>query len=176
MDFIVSIIVPIYKAEKYLSKCIDSLLGQTYHNLQIILVDDGSPDCSGEIIDQYADRDDRILPIHQTNGGVSLARNTGLDAVKGDFVTFCDADDYLEPDYVESLLDLYCGKENAFVACSYKNIGMDGRTTFQRLDDAQISFASPINITWEECKTLFVSQLDTVCGKLFKSTVINQKH
>lgn len=102
----VSIIVPIYNVEKYLKKCIESIIRQTHSNLEIILVDDGSPDSSGEIADRYANKDKRIKVIHQKNSGVSAARNVGINAATGEYICFADGDDYLMDDYVEYLLDL----------------------------------------------------------------------
>lgn len=92
----VSIIVPVYRAEKYVSKCIDSILNQSYPNWELILVDDGSPDNSGSICDQYAAKDNRIRVFHKENGGVSSARNLGLDIATGEWIGFVDADDWLE--------------------------------------------------------------------------------
>lgn len=100
----VSIIIPVYKVEKYLSSCLDSILGQTYGDLQIILVDDGSPDRCGEICDAYAAKDSRILALHKENGGVSSARNFALPYVQGEYVTFCDSDDLYAPDWIENLV------------------------------------------------------------------------
>lgn len=100
----VSIIVPVYKVEKYLRTCIDSIIGQTYKNIQLILVDDGSPDRCGAICDEYAEEDDRILSLHKSNGGVSSARNMGLQYVSGEFVTFCDSDDLYRADWIEKLV------------------------------------------------------------------------
>lgn len=100
---LISVIVPIYRVEQYLRKCIDSILNQTYNNIEIILVDDGSPDNCGKICDEYAKRDSRIRVIHKENGGLSDARNTGIDACKGNYITFVDSDDYIENDYVETL-------------------------------------------------------------------------
>ena len=102
---LVSIIVPVYKAEKYIHQCIDSLLTQTYRNIEDILVDDGSPDNCGVICDDYAARDKRVKVIHQQNGGVSAARNTGLWHAVGDYVAFIDADDQVTNDYIEKLSD-----------------------------------------------------------------------
>lgn len=101
---IVSIVVPVYGTEDYLPACIDSLCKQTYFHIQIILVDDQSPDRCPEICDRYAEQDSRIVVIHQKNKGVSGARNTGLDHVKGEYVMFVDSDDELRPDAVEILL------------------------------------------------------------------------
>lgn len=91
----ISIIVPVYKVEQYLPKCIDSILAQTYHNWELLLVDDGSPDNSGHICDEYAQKDERIRVFHKENGGVSSARNLGLDNAEGDYVMFVDSDDWI---------------------------------------------------------------------------------
>ena len=97
---LVSVIIPIYKAEKYLSMCVDSVLNQTYQNLEVILVDDGSPDNCPAICDEYAQKDKRIRVIHQKNAGLSMARNAGLDICTGDYITFVDSDDALHIDFV----------------------------------------------------------------------------
>ena len=101
---LISIIVPVYKVEKYLCKCLDSILAQTYTNLEIILVDDGSPDRSGVICDEYAVKDDRVTVIHQKNKGLSGARNSALDVATGDYIGFVDSDDWIEHDMYEYLL------------------------------------------------------------------------
>ena len=103
---LISVIVPCYNVEEYLPKCIESILSQTYRNLELFLVDDGSPDRSGEICDEYAVRDKRIKVIHKENGGLSDARNAALDVMTGEYVTFVDSDDYVAPDYVELLYKL----------------------------------------------------------------------
>ena len=102
---LLSIVVPIYKVEEYLPVCIDSLVAQTYGNLEIILVDDGSPDGCGAICDAYAAKDPRIKVIHKKNGGVSSARNAGLGAVTGELIGFVDGDDFVEPDMYQRLYD-----------------------------------------------------------------------
>lgn len=96
-----SIIVPIYMIEDYLPTCIDSILSQTFHDFELILVDDGSPDSCGKICDEYAEKDQRIRVIHKKNGGVSSARNCGIDAAKGTWIWFVDGDDYIEPHSLE---------------------------------------------------------------------------
>ena len=101
----ISIIVPIYNVEKYLNRCIDSIINQTYKNLEIILVDDGSPDNCGKICDEYAKKDNRIKVVHKENGGVSSARNAGLDIVTGDYIGFVDGDDYIKFNMYEKLLN-----------------------------------------------------------------------
>lgn len=97
----VSVIVPVYKAEKYLRKCLDSLLAQTFKDFELLLIDDGSPDKSGAICDEYARRDTRIHVFHKKNGGVSSARNMGLDHAQGEWIAFVDADDWVEDNYLQ---------------------------------------------------------------------------
>ena len=103
---LISIIIPVYKVEKYLEKCIESVLKQTYTNLQVILVDDGSPDNCGKICDEYAKKDSRIEVIHKVNGGLSDARNVGIAKAKGKYIGFVDSDDYIKEDMYEILLNL----------------------------------------------------------------------
>ena len=103
---LISIIVPVYKVEAYLDQCIRSISGQTYQNLEIILVEDGSPDKCGQICDQWAKKDSRIRVIHKENGGAGLARNVGMESAKGDLIGFIDSDDYIEPHMYEHLQSL----------------------------------------------------------------------
>ena len=100
---LISVIIPVYKVEKFLEKCVNSVLEQTYKNLEIILVDDGSPDGCPALCDELAKKDKRIKVIHKKNGGVSSARNAALDEAKGKYVCFVDSDDYIEPTYAEDL-------------------------------------------------------------------------
>ena len=102
----ISIIIPVYNPGEHLVKCLESIINQTYENLEIILVDDGSSDGSGELCDEYAKKDSRIICIHQENAGVSNARNKGLEIATGDYFHFPDSDDYLELDTYEYLLNL----------------------------------------------------------------------
>lgn len=109
---LISIIIPVYKVEKYLAKCLDSVINQTYKNLEIILIDDGSPDNSGKICDEYAKKDNRIKVIHKENGGVSSARNAGISIAKGKYIGFVDSDDWLELNMYEKLME-YAKKDNS---------------------------------------------------------------
>lgn len=121
MDKLVSIIVPVYKVERYLDKCVSSILEQSYHNIEIILVDDGSPDNSGKLCDQYL-TDPRVKVIHQKNMGLSGARNTGIDNSTGDYLMFIDSDDYIDKDMVRYLVDK-SEQENAdIVICDYYDV------------------------------------------------------
>lgn len=127
MNELISIIVPIYKVEKYLCKCVDSIINQTYRNLEIILIDDGSPDCCGDICDNFAQLDSRVKVIHKNNGGLSDARNTALDIFTGQYVTFVDSDDWLEKDYIEYLYYLIKKYNSDVSVCEFFNITEDGR-------------------------------------------------
>lgn len=102
---LVSVIVPVYKVEKYLPKCVESILEQTYQNLQIILVDDGSPDCCGAMCDAYAQQDGRVEVVHKENGGLASARNAGLNVARGEWVAWVDSDDWIEKDMIQYLLE-----------------------------------------------------------------------
>ncbi len=104
MKKLISVIVPVYNVEKYLPRCIESILRQTYPYFELILVNDGSPDKSGKICDKYAKKDERIKVIHKENGGVSSARNAGLDCACGEYISFIDSDDWIREDYLEKLL------------------------------------------------------------------------
>ena len=97
----ISVIVPVYKVEPYIRKCVDSILGQTFSDIQVILVDDGSPDQCGKICDEYAKQDNRVEVIHKENGGLSDARNAGIPYAKGEYIIFLDSDDYIENDMFE---------------------------------------------------------------------------
>ncbi len=116
---LISIIVPVYKVEKYLRKCVDSILAQTYTNLEIILVDDGSPDNCGRICDEYAVKDSRVIVIHQKNGGLSAARNAGLDIATGDYIGFVDSDDYIATDMYEKLHSALTENKADVSICNY---------------------------------------------------------
>jgi len=116
---IISVIVPVYKVEEYIHRCIDSILNQTYRNLEIILVDDGSPDKCGEICEEYKKNDDRVIVIHKKNGGLSDARNVGVENAKGDFITFVDSDDWIREDYVEKLYNLLKETNADITVCNF---------------------------------------------------------
>lgn len=120
MEELVSVIVPVYNVEKYLDECITSIVSQTYKNLEIILVDDGSTDCSGKKCDEWKDKDDRIIVVHQENKGVSAARNMGLFKSMGQWIAFVDSDDYVEKNYIEKLL-LLNKKWETYVSCCQRD-------------------------------------------------------
>lgn len=122
----ISIIVPVFNSEKYLDTCLTSLVKQTHSNLEIILVDDGSTDKSGYLCDKWKDKDNRIRVIHQTNQGVSAARNHGLEYATGDFISFVDSDDTVEADMYELLIDIILRHGADIAHCGYKRIDEQG--------------------------------------------------
>lgn len=123
-DGLLSIVVPIYKVEKYLNRCVESLVNQTYGNIEIILVDDGSPDRCPEMCDHWAERDSRIRVIHKANGGLSDARNAGMKAANGAFIAFVDSDDYVELTMYEIMLSAI-QRTDADIACCGRYIVAD---------------------------------------------------
>lgn len=163
----ISVIIPVYKVEKYLSKCLESVINQTYKNLEIILVDDGSPDKSGEICDKYASRDERIKVIHKENGGVARARNTGLDAASGDYIGFVDSDDWIEPDMYELLIN-NATKYDA-------DISMCGETVYE---EGKIISASSgeelLELSCIEAKKITVvgGTMGYIWNKIYKQSII----
>ena len=117
MDSLISVIVPIYNVEKYLQKCVDSIINQTYKNLEIILVDDGSPDNCPKMCDDYAEKDSRIKVVHKENGGLSDASNVGMEVATCEYVSFIDSDDYISLDFYETLLETIVDNDSDIVEC-----------------------------------------------------------
>lgn len=133
MNPLISVIIPIYNVEKYLARCVDSIVNQTYKNLEIILVDDGSPDLCPQMCDDYAEKDSRIKVVHKKNGGLSDARNAGMAVATGEYISFIDSDDYVSDDFIECLLDVM-NKENSDIAeCSVVKFYEDNR--FDEISD-----------------------------------------
>lgn len=122
----VSVIVPLYKAEKYIHRCVDSILAQTFTDWELLLIDDGSPDRSGEICDEYARKDNRIRVFHKKNGGVSSARNLGLDNMRGEYVTFVDADDWIDSNNASVCMSIIATNQLDILQYSFKRIGCNG--------------------------------------------------
>lgn len=121
-----SVIVPVYKVEPYLQKCIDSILNQTFRDLELILVDDGSPDNCPAVCDAAAEKDERVVVIHQKNGGLSAARNAGVEAARGEYIGFVDSDDYIAPEMYEKLYTAMVENDAQLAVCSYTYVDPEG--------------------------------------------------
>lgn len=174
---LVSIIVPVYKVEKYLQRCVSSLLNQTYHKLEIILVDDGSPDNCGKICDNYAAQDNRIKVIHKENGGLSDARNAAIPLAQGVYISFVDSDDWVSEKYVEHLYEAI-KKDNSDLAFSWFANVFEG----QEQDISRHSIAEENNIenytplNSHDCLKKMLYQNGVECcawGKLYKKEIIS---
>ncbi len=167
----VSIIVPIYKVEAYLKRCVDSILEQTHKNLEIILVDDGSPDGCGKICDEYAKLDSRIKVVHKKNGGLSSARNAGIDVATGTYVSFIDSDDWIEKDFIEKLRALIIENEADMSACTFCRTNGDIAKRQQFTQKAEI-------ITEDKyvCAFLETSYAGYACNKMFKCEIFEKNN
>lgn len=171
---LLSIIVPVYKTEKYLVKCVESIRNQTYKNLEIILVDDGSPDNCGEICDNFQLVDDRIQVIHKSNGGLSSARNAGLKIASGDYVTFVDSDDYVEIDIYEKLINILETNQCDIVTMQFREVNGD----YVSVDCMEIpeGYLGIHNGGWYLQRMCERKISESVCSKIFKKEcLINQK-
>ncbi len=168
----VSIIVPIYNVEKYLPYCLDTLLAQSYKNLEIILVDDGSPDNSGKIADEYAQKDARVKVVHKVNGGLSDARNAGLAVATGEYLMFTDSDDFLFPKACELLVDKI-EKENAdYVIGNYINCYEDGKVWPNPVFNLEKYKSFQLDI--EDYVDSFFIMNSSVCNKIFRHEFIKK--
>ena len=169
---LISVIVPIYGVEKYLEECLDSILTQTYRQLEIILIDDGSTDRCGEICDRYASRDSRIKVIHQTNQGLSAARNVGMDMATGEYISFIDSDDYIAPHFYEKLLEGFKEHPEAKVtACQvFKN--EDGKIT-PLICNRRHQFPTIHTSLW--CQDAILGKTNvTVWNKLYQAELLKE--
>lgn len=145
----VSVIIPVYNCEAYLAACLDSVLGQSYQKLEIILIDDGSTDSSGAICDRYATADSRIRVVHQKNQGASAARNAGLELATGELITFVDSDDTVRPEIYDFLVSLTQTYEADIAHCGYRKMHFDG--TFQDVEGTDLLLEQD---SWEACRCL----------------------
>lgn len=171
MSELISVIVPIYNVEKYLKRCIDSIINQTYKNLEIILVDDGSPDDCAYICDQYLKVDDRIKVIHKENGGLSDARNIGIQHSNGEYISFIDSDDFISPNFIETLFTICKETESDIAQCKFIETSDSEFKDEFPLD----SFKSYSNI--EMIKTIYSNmyiESTVVWNKLYKKTLFNE--
>ena len=167
---LISVVVAAYNIEEYLPRCLDSLAAQTYPFLQIIIVDDGSTDFTGEICDSYAAKYSQMQVIHRTNGGLSVARNTGLAVARGEYIGYVDGDDWIEADMYEKMLAA-CEKHGADVAiCAYREIGNDGFSNVFSKEEYVLSGEEALDIYVCDNKPYHI--YNSVWSKLFKRDII----
>lgn len=162
---LVTVIVPVYKVEKYLGKCVDSILNQTYSNLEIILVDDGSPDNCGALCDNYAIKDKRVIVIHQENKGLSEARNAAIDIASGEYITFVDSDDWIDLNFIEYLSNLLIKEKAQIAVTSLINVFEDG-TTQKNTNESSLIKLNKIEAL--SCYLFNGYLTPCACGKLYK--------
>ncbi len=168
----VSIIVPVYNAEMYLSRCIESIIGQTYKNIELILINDGSADRSGNICDEFVQRDNRIIVVHKKNDGVSAARNDGIKLSRGRYLQFVDSDDYIDEKMTAILIDKALRNDSDIVICGFNTI--DYKT------GESVPFAysrTDLNLDYKEFLAIYYDlylarYLNTPCNKLFKAGLV----
>lgn len=160
---LISVIVPVYNVEEYLDECVQSLVNQTYQNLEIILVDDGSSDNSPQMCDAWKAQDSRIKVIHKTNGGASAARNAGLNIASGEYIGFVDSDDYIAPTMYEELQKALRGSTVKVSCCALTYVTSDGKCT----KTTRVPSLAQLN-TEEALNAVFYGQVDTtMCAKLY---------
>jgi len=167
MDKLVSVIVPVYNVDRYLGRCIKSIMQQSYRNLEIILVDDGSTDNSGTICDTFKETDDRIIVIHKENGGLSDARNAGIKMFTGEYVTFIDSDDYVSPDMISLMLTVLKQSSCQIVQCEFVR-GKDD--TYKFTGNGKYKVYNKRNAF--ENRDVHVC----VCGKLYEKSLIKGRY
>jgi len=167
----VSVIVPVYKVEEYLRQCIESIIVQTYANLEIVLVDDGSPDNCGKICDEYAEKDARIIVIHKQNGGLSDARNVGIEVATGEYLTFVDSDDWLENDMVETLYNNIVN-HNADISCCGYYFSYVGENVASVVEDGLYIFSGSENMIMQYIVTGIIDVI--ACCKLYKAYIFKE--
>ncbi len=160
---LLSVIIPVYNTEKYLERCVQSVVNQTHQDLEIILVDDGSPDRAGSLCDEMQAWDDRIIVIHKANGGSSSARNAGLDAATGAYIGFVDSDDWIEPDMFERMLKIARDNSAGIVRCEIRRDTEYSLDTNRETEDIQVlTVEEAAKTVWENgfmCNKLFDARL-----------------
>lgn len=168
----ISIIIPVYNVEKYLQKCLDSVINQTYKNLEIICINDGSPDNSGKILDEYAKKDGRVIVIHQENAGVSVARNKGLEIATGEYIAFVDSDDWLEPECYELALNVLENDKEVDLVGYNADIINSRNDTNQDLQRNKNWFTLPFVGKFELSQKIAIRMCGACWIYLFKASII----
>lgn len=167
----ISVIVPVYKVEKYLDRCVESIVNQTYKNLEIILVDDGSPDNCPKMCDEWAKKDSRIKVVHKQNGGLSDARNSGIDTASGEYLCFIDSDDYIDINFVEVLFKNLADTESDMSICAFRKVYEDKINNGGKQTDIINVYQNEEIINFFLCKDLL--EKITACTKLYKKEIFD---
>lgn len=167
----VSIIVPVYNVENYLEKCINSILNQTFKNFELILVNDGSTDRSGEICEEYKQRDKRIKVFHNSNQGVSMSRNFGIDEAKGRYLMFCDSDDYVNETWIEELYKMILLYPNAWINCNLYRLDYDNKE--KTIIENDLNEITILDVS-QYYKTIKLGISGSVWNKIFDKRIINK--
>ena len=165
-EALISVIIPVYNAENCIENCLQSVLDQSYRNLEIILIDDGSIDNSGKISDAYSTNDNRIRVVHTANSGVSAARNLGLDMANGQYIAFIDSDDTVQQNYIHELYEAAAVQDSDIVCSGYSYTGKELKyqhNDFKNLENSRESFVA----------NLLQNTGGTICSKLFKASIIS---
>ena len=165
----ISIVVPVYNSEEKIIRCIESVLKQSYTNIELILVNDGSKDLSGEICERYAKLDNRIKVIHKDNGGVSSARNLGIKISTGEYIQFIDSDDYIDPDICEKLINKMIKSNADLVVCGYKSINKDN---IFYVEYEECIYESLVNLTNDFSDLYQKNFFNSIWDKLYKKEFI----
>ena len=169
---LISIVIPVYNVEKYLEKCIKSIVNQTYKNLEIIIVDDGSPDNCPKMCDEFAQNDKRIKVIHKENGGLSDARNAGINIAKGKYITFIDSDDYISNDYVEYMYNLIKRYNTQIATCEVEIVYLEKDSHKNTEYVENIEVLNPRDFFYN---MLFAKKSDvTACAKLYETRLFEK--
>lgn len=171
-----SVIVPVYNVEKYLRKCVDSILSQSFMDFEVILIDDGSPDNCPTICDEYAKRDCRVKVIHKPNGGVSSARNAGLNAAIGEYITFVDSDDWIMSNMLEEFHKMLRNDYPDLAICGYESVDEDGNITNGRNSESITEFTGVHKMDNDLFWKLFsAKRIGSCCDKALKTEFIRSK-
>ena len=175
METLISVIVPVYNIESYISKCVESLCSQTYTNLEIILVDDGSSDSSSFICDAYAKQDERIMVIHKENDGLSEARNAGLKCAHGQYLMFIDGDDYVDHTMIEKMYETLVQDDSDMVLCNYEYVDEYGNLITKEMEEIFEDNKDKIVISedeyWQNYYDYNCSYYVISCNKLYKRKI-----
>lgn len=169
----ISVIVPVYNVEKFLPTCLDSIIAQSYKNLEIIVVDDGAMDSSGAICDEYAKKDNRIVSLHKQNGGLSDARNYGMQFMTGDYVAFIDSDDYVHPDYFSILYYNLIENDADISICNFEKINEAQKPKTEVMTEDVVYVYNTVDSLGQLLCGKYSIQFTIACGKLFKRNIFD---